>query len=87
MLRKDLIAKALAHHAQGQLADAERLYHEVLKLYPNAFRAIEGLGVLVFQQGRFSEAAELFARVLAVRPDSARHARQPGRGPAFAWAT
>jgi tetratricopeptide (TPR) repeat protein len=72
MVTKDLLAKALACHAQGQLADAEMLYHQVLKSHPNAFHAIEGLGVLVFQQGRFNEAAVLFARGLDMRPGSAR---------------
>jgi tetratricopeptide (TPR) repeat protein len=72
MVIRDLLTRALAHHTRGELATAETLYHQVLQSHPNAFRAIEGLGVLVFQQGRFSEAAGLFARALTVRPESAR---------------
>ena len=68
----DALARALALHAQGQLAAAEKLYLEVLQSQPNAFRAIEGLGTLAFQQGRANEAAALFARGLAIRPESAR---------------
>jgi tetratricopeptide (TPR) repeat protein len=69
---RNLLADALAHHAQGQLAAAETLYQQILQLHPDAFRAIEGLGVLRMQQGLVSEAANLFARGLAVRPNSAR---------------
>ena len=72
MVINDALARALALHARGQLAAAEKLYHEVLESQPNAFRAIEGLGTLAFQQGRAQEAAALFARGLAIQPQSAR---------------
>jgi tetratricopeptide (TPR) repeat protein len=72
MVVKNALARALALHTQGQLAAAEKLYHEVLQSHPNAFPAIEGLGALAFQQGRANEAAMLFARGLVIRPQSAR---------------
>ena len=72
MTTREILANALAHHARGQLASAEALYHQVLELQPNAFRAIEGLGVLRMQQGLVSEAATLFARGLTVLPRSGR---------------
>jgi tetratricopeptide (TPR) repeat protein len=72
MVTNDALARALALHVRGQLAAAEKLYLEVLHSQPNAFRAIEGLGALAFQQGRTNEAAALFARGLAIRPQSAR---------------
>ena len=56
------IDKAQAFHLQGRLAEAEALYREVLQSRPDALRALEGLGVLAFQQGRAEEAAALFAR-------------------------
>ena len=63
-------AKAL--QLRGRVAEAEALYREVLRDRPDTALALEGLGVLVFQQGRTAEAAELFARGVAILPDSAR---------------
>jgi tetratricopeptide (TPR) repeat protein len=66
------IDRAQAYHLQGRLAEAEALYREVLQSRPDALRALEGLGVLAFQQGRAEEAAALFARGVRVRPDLVR---------------
>ncbi len=66
------IDKAQAYHLQGRLAEAEALYRAVLQSRPDALRALEGLGVLAFQQGRAEEAAALFARGVRIRPDSVR---------------
>ena len=65
------------HHAKslqmrGRTVEAEALYREVLREAPDTASALEGLGVLVFQQGEPSEAAELFARGVALCPESAR---------------
>ena len=64
------VAKSLQF--RGRVAEAEVLYREVLRDEPNTAEALEGLGVLVFQQGRIAEAAELFARGVAICPLSAR---------------
>ena len=64
------LAKSL--QVRGRVAEAEALYREVLRDEPLTADALEGLGVLVFQQGRSAEAAELFARGVAIRPQSAR---------------
>ena len=64
------LAKSL--QVRGRVAEAEALYREVLRERPEAAAALEGLGVLVFQQGRAALAAELFARGVAICPDSAR---------------
>ncbi len=63
-------AKAL--QLRGRVAEAEALYREVLRDRPDTALALEGLGVLVFQQGRAAEAAELFARGVVILPESAR---------------
>ena len=55
--------RARALHIQGRLAEAEALYREVLQARPDAVWSLEGLGVLVFQQGRAEEAAALFGAV------------------------
>ena len=54
------VAKGL--YIQGRTAEAEILYRELLSKQPDALGALEGLGVLCFQQGRVKEAAALFAR-------------------------
>jgi tetratricopeptide (TPR) repeat protein len=64
------VAKGLQF--RGRMTEAEALYREVLRDEPGAAEALEGLGVLVFQLGRAAEAADLFARGVAVCPDSAR---------------
>ena len=58
------VAKSLQF--RGRVAEAEALYREVLREEPDAAEALEGLGVLVFQQGRAAEAADLFARGVAI---------------------
>ncbi len=64
------IARGLYLH--GRLAEAEALYRELLIKQPDALGALEGLGVLAFQQGRRArEAAALFARCVAIDPKSA----------------
>ena len=37
---------------RGPLAEAERIYRELLARQPDSLSALEGLGVLLFQQGR-----------------------------------
>ena len=64
------LAKSL--QVRGRVAEAEALYREVLRDEPETALALEGLGVLVFQQGRAAEAAELFGRGAALCPLSAR---------------
>jgi tetratricopeptide (TPR) repeat protein len=62
---------ARALHVQGRLAEAERLYREVLSHQPEAIPALEGLGILAYQHGRVDEAASLFARGVRIRPEFA----------------
>lgn len=57
---------------QGQLAEAERLFRELLGERPGLLTALEGLGVVLYQQGRPEEAAAVFARGVAIEPRSVR---------------
>ena len=72
MVTDNRLAEARALQSKGRLAEAETLYRQVLESHPNAAQALDGLGVLVFQQGRASEAAKLFGMAVANRPQSAR---------------
>jgi tetratricopeptide (TPR) repeat protein len=57
---------------QGRMIEAEALYRDLLGKQPDALKALEGLGVVLFQQGRAEEAAALFARGVAIEPHSVR---------------
>ncbi len=65
------IKNAVALHREGRLADAERLYGEVLQRQPNHFDAQHLLGVLCIQDGRLERGAELIKSALRQNPRSA----------------
>ena len=54
-----------------RLADAERLYEEVLKLDPNWVIAYNMLGYIKMMQGRFADAEESFKSYRFIAPDQA----------------
>lgn len=64
--------RAIGHHQAGQLAEAERLYADILRTNPGDFDAKHLLGVIRYQQGRCSDAIDLIAAALKIYPDSAR---------------
>jgi tetratricopeptide (TPR) repeat protein len=57
---------------QGHLIEAERLYRDLLAKAPDDLFALEGLGVVLYQQERGEEAADIFARGVAIDPRSVR---------------
>lgn len=56
--------EASALHQQGKLADAQRLYGEVLRQQPNHFDALHRLAVIAAQTGQAERSAELFRRAI-----------------------
>ena len=62
--------QAIAVHQTGRLAEAERLYLDILETHPNHFDAIHLLGVVRHQQGRQLEALELIGSALQRNPRS-----------------
>ncbi len=70
MTAQDICRQAAELHQAGNLAEAERLYREVLTLAPDDFIAQHLLGVLYAQQGRKAEALDLMEGALRVRPDA-----------------
>ena len=64
------VAKGL--QLRGKTTEAEILYRELLAKEPDSLGALEGLGVLAFQQGRIEDAAAFFARGVALAPESVR---------------
>ena len=65
------IGRGLALHQQNRLADAERIYREVLQQQPNNFTALHLLGVIALQARRARLAVELIGKAIALKPDYA----------------
>jgi tetratricopeptide (TPR) repeat protein len=68
-----LLARAVAHHRQGALAEAAGLYQEVLRHHPAQPDALHLLGVLVGQAGQAEVGIALIRQALAVRPRAAEY--------------
>jgi predicted O-linked N-acetylglucosamine transferase (SPINDLY family) len=67
-----LLDRAIACHRQGQFAQAEALYAQILRAQPRHFDARHMLGVIRYQQGRNAEALELVETALKLSPRSDR---------------
>jgi Flp pilus assembly protein TadD len=68
-MNKSRFETALEHHQAGRLADAELLYRQVLSCEPNHADALNLLGVLAAQIGRFDNAVELIGRACNLCPN------------------
>lgn len=66
---RDILGNALRHHQAGRLAEAEKLYREVLGAQPRHPDTLHFLGVALAAQGKFGEAVASYDRALAVRPN------------------
>ena len=63
-----LLNQAIAFHQTGRLADAERLYLQLMAAQPREPAAHHMLGVVRAQQGRNSEALALMDKALTLKP-------------------
>jgi len=57
---------ALSHHRSRRLAEAERIYRQILAQQPNHADALHLLGVLAAQGGRSDAAVDLIGRAIAI---------------------
>lgn len=64
-----LYEQAVGAHQRGQLAEAERLYLQLLQAAPDAFAPRHLLGVIRAQQGRNAEALDMIGQALRIDPD------------------
>jgi tetratricopeptide (TPR) repeat protein len=62
---------ALQNHQAGRLAEAERIYRQVLAQVPDHWDALHFLGVLAAQLGHNQAAVDLISRSLQLKPDCA----------------
>lgn len=67
-----LLASGLRLHQAGHLADAERVYRQILTEWPDHATALHFLGVLAHQVGQYGVAAEHISRSVALVPNNAR---------------
>jgi tetratricopeptide (TPR) repeat protein len=68
---QELFDQAIVLHQRGALAEAERIYQQVLLMEPASFAPRHMLGVIRFQQGRNPEAIELITAALKLNPQVA----------------
>jgi tetratricopeptide (TPR) repeat protein len=68
----DVLQRAVQLHQQGRVAEAERLYGQILSVAPTHFDALHLLGLVKIQQGHVAEGARRIQAALAVNPGSAR---------------
>ncbi|HXJ01386.1 MAG TPA: tetratricopeptide repeat protein [Micropepsaceae bacterium] len=67
-MNESLLQNAARAHQAGNLADAARLYAEVLRANPRHFQALFALGAVYYEAGRFEEAQALVGDSLSVNP-------------------
>lgn len=66
---RSTFAEALKHHQAGRLADAERLYRQVLRQKPDYAEAHCNRGAALQALGRVDRAAECYQQAVTLRPD------------------
>ena len=72
--------QGLVLHQQGKLAEAERLYEEVLQRAPDHFSALHLLGVIALQTRRPERGVELITKAIGLNSNSAEAYSNLGRG-------
>jgi protein O-GlcNAc transferase len=64
---------AAQHHQAGRLAEADRLYQQVVHRAPQNAKALHSWGVLHAQAGRFDKAGELIRQAVKIDPRKAEY--------------
>jgi tetratricopeptide (TPR) repeat protein len=65
MTEPQLFQSAIRHNQAGQLADAERIYRQILAKYPRHFDSLHLLGILAHQVRQHDAAIDLIGRAIA----------------------
>jgi protein O-GlcNAc transferase len=71
MTLQQQLETGLFHHQAGRLAEAERIYRQVLAQQPNHADVLHLLGTLVGQNGESEQAVKLLRQAIAIHPASA----------------
>jgi tetratricopeptide (TPR) repeat protein len=67
-----------AHHREGRLVEAGRIYAAVLKVRPDHADSLHLLGLIAYQGGRFQEAVRLIAKALRLNSTRSDYASNLG---------
>ncbi|PZV17506.1 MAG: hypothetical protein DCF22_03530 [Leptolyngbya sp.] len=67
------ITTALDHQRAGRMAEAEQVYRSLLQQQPESIDALNLLGALLHERGRYDEALTYFEQVLTLRPAAESH--------------
>ncbi|MFZ2066612.1 MAG: tetratricopeptide repeat protein [Xanthobacteraceae bacterium] len=65
-----VFAVGLARHQAGRLAEAERIYRQILAVLPDHFDSRQLLGAIFLQRGQHAEALQHIERALKSSPDN-----------------
>ena len=65
-----LFGQGLALHQAGRLADAERIYNQILATRPDHFDSLHLLGVIFYQRGDHAEAVRRINLALKRSPNN-----------------
>ena len=68
---QQLFAQAVSLHQQGQLAQAQALYEQVLNIQSTHFDALHFLGIIAFQTRNLQRAVELIGQAISINPNDA----------------
>jgi len=66
---QEKVDRAHALHRADSIADAAKLYEEVLLIDPLDWDCLSNLAKIAFSEGNYEKAKELFERAVAVRPE------------------
>ncbi|MGD0390044.1 MAG: tetratricopeptide repeat protein [Tepidisphaeraceae bacterium] len=69
MTLQQQLESGLSHQQAGRLAEAERIYRQILAQQPNHADALHLLGTLALQAGRLDAAVESIRRAIRLKPD------------------
>jgi TPR repeat/Tetratricopeptide repeat len=64
---------AVQHHTSGRLAEAEKIYAEILAIDPKHADALHLSGVIALQNGRLIQARDLIQQAIAINPTIAEY--------------
>ena len=76
----EAMAIAFNYHQRGDLAQAEKIYRQMVEAEPEHADAWHLLGVAAQQTGRPTEAATAIARAVAINGSNPHLSQPPGRG-------
>jgi predicted O-linked N-acetylglucosamine transferase (SPINDLY family) len=66
---QQLLQAAVQHHQAGQLDEAERLYRQLLGMFPGLPDVTRNLGLVLHQKGNHAGAVELLDQSIRAKPD------------------